>query len=117
VLLAERWSTTALVGKNIEAQSGIFFASMHPGWSDTDAVKNAMPEFYESQKSTLRTAEQGADTVVWLTASDKVNLKRDSGAFFEDRVSVSKHLWGCWTDSSKDDVDLLIAECERLCPQ
>jgi len=105
VLLAERWSAD---------NNGIFFASMHPGWSDTDAVKNAMPEFYEQQKETLRTADQGADTVIWLAASDGVDLKRHGGEFFEDRLVVSKHLWGCWTDSSKEDVDVLIAECERL---
>lgn len=28
----------------------IFFASMHPGWADTPAVRSSMPDFYEKMK-------------------------------------------------------------------
>jgi len=38
----------------------IFWASMHPGWADTPAVRSAMPDFYAKMKDKLRTVEQGA---------------------------------------------------------
>ena len=47
----------------------IFWASMHPGWADTPAVRTSMPEFYEKMKDKLRTVEQGADTIIWLACS------------------------------------------------
>ena len=34
---------------------------MHPGWVETDAVKDAIPQFYDFTKKRLRTPEQGAD--------------------------------------------------------
>lgn len=30
---------------------------MHPGWSDTPSVREAMPDFYEKMKDKLKTAE------------------------------------------------------------
>ena len=47
-------------------KAGKFF-SMHPGWSDTPAVRTAMPDFYEKMKDKLKTADEGADTIVWLS--------------------------------------------------
>jgi dehydrogenase/reductase SDR family protein 12 len=32
----------------------ILFASMHPGWADTPAVRSSMPEFYEKMKVRLK---------------------------------------------------------------
>ncbi|CAG0914038.1 unnamed protein product [Notodromas monacha] len=69
----------------------VFFASMHPGWADTPAVRSAMPGFYERMKDRLRTAEQGADTVVWLSAA-KSAVDQPSGSFFQDRQPVATHL-------------------------
>ena len=71
-LFAELW-------KNTSIQS---FA-MHPGWVDTPALAAAMPGFYNLTKSILRSAPQGADTLIWLSAesSDKIQ----SGAFYFDR--------------------------------
>lgn len=57
---------------------------MHPGWADTPAVRSSMPDFYNKMKDKLRTAEQGADTVVWLTISDSA-LKHSSGLFFQGK--------------------------------
>jgi len=72
----------------------IQFSSMHPGWADTPAVRNAMPRFYEKMKNKLRTPEQGADTIVWLAISNNTEAiaPNKSGNFYQDRVSVSKHL-------------------------
>jgi len=41
-----------------------------------------MPDFYEKMKNRLRSAEQGADTAVWLAISDGA-LKHSSGLFFQ----------------------------------
>ncbi len=50
-----------------------------------DTVQTAMPGFYESLKSKLRSPEQGADTMFWLASTDKLNVERDSGEMFRDR--------------------------------
>ncbi len=112
----------------------IYFASMHPGWADTPAVRASMPDFYEKMKvvvthvfncrctpvckrciikqmplqnltrlfimqEKLRTAEQGADTLVWLAVSTAAK-EHASGLFFQDRVPVSTHLPLAWTHTS-----------------
>jgi NAD(P)-dependent dehydrogenase (short-subunit alcohol dehydrogenase family) len=37
---------------------------MHPGWSDTPGVQTSLPDFHSQNQATLRTSEQGADTIV-----------------------------------------------------
>jgi len=54
---------------------------MHPGWADTPAVRNSMPDFHRRLKDKLRSPEQGADTIVWLAAS-KSSTALKSGLFF-----------------------------------
>lgn len=56
------------------------FVSMHPGWSDTPAVRTAMPDFYQKMKDKLKTAEEGADTIVWLGLCPFQTLK--NGEFY-----------------------------------
>eukprot|EP01137_Pigoraptor_chileana_P007854 Opistho-2@53962 len=92
---------TSLLAKEY-ASTGISFYSMHPGWADTPAVRDAMPGFYEKMKDRLRSATQGADTVVWLCASKDIS-KGDNGQFFEDRKVVPIHLPLAWTRSSAEE--------------
>jgi dehydrogenase/reductase SDR family protein 12 len=80
----------------------VFFASMHPGWADTPAVRTSMPEFYEKMKNRLRTTAQGADTIIWLAVSPAAT-KEKSGYFFQDRKIVSEHLTLACTHSSEED--------------
>ena len=87
--------------------SKIHFSVMHPGWADTPAVRSAMPDFYAKFKDKLRTAEQGADTVVWLSVSAAAN-QAPSGKFWQDRQPVSAHLPLAWTQSSQEDRDKLM---------
>jgi dehydrogenase/reductase SDR family protein 12 len=61
----------------------VVFHSMHPGWADTQAVADALPGFHKVTKPWLRTAEQGADTIVWLAASREA--AKGSGQFWLDR--------------------------------
>lgn len=39
---------------------------MHPGWCDTPGLQSGMPDFREKQKRSLRSSEEGSDTIVWL---------------------------------------------------
>ncbi|KAK2719813.1 dehydrogenase/reductase SDR family member 12-like isoform X2 [Artemia franciscana] len=91
----------------------VHFATMHPGWADTPAVKSSMPDFYEKVKSKLRTPEQGADTAIWLAICDKA-LEHPSGEFFQDRKPVAKHLPLAWTKSSKEEQETLMKRLDEL---
>lgn len=71
-LLANRWA----------AQS-VMVAAMHPGWADTPGVATSLPAFRKLTGPVLRTAEQAADTAVWLTASSPTP---PSGQFWHDRA-------------------------------
>jgi dehydrogenase/reductase SDR family member 12 len=50
--------------------SEIVFHALHPGWADTPGVEEALPTFRKVVGPFLRTAEQGADSLVWLAADD-----------------------------------------------
>lgn len=91
----------------------VHFSTMHPGWADTPAVRTSMPSFYERMKNKLRTAEQGADTLVWLAVSEAAN-KHDSGLFFQDRTPVSTHLRFASTKSTAAEEQLLMDRLGEL---
>lgn len=76
VVLAELWS------KRLSGL-GVSVHSMHPGWADTPGVTDSLPRFAKVVAPILRTAEQGADTAVWLLASPEAG--RTSGLFWHDR--------------------------------
>jgi len=80
----------------------IGFYSMHPGWADTPAFREALPDFYEKMKHNVRTPAQGADTALWLSISSAVSAK-DNGAFFQDRAPVNKHLFLAGTSRPESD--------------
>jgi dehydrogenase/reductase SDR family protein 12 len=63
---------------------------MHPGWADTPGVVVGLPEFHRVTKRALRTAEEGADTIVWLAAATEAG--RVSGEFWLDRRPHVKHV-------------------------
>lgn len=94
----------------------VYFASMHPGWSDTPAVQTSMPSFREKMINKLRTPEQGGDTLVWSCCySDLENNEAyPSGCFLQDRVSVSKHLPLAWTKNSEDEENVLMTKLDEL---
>ncbi len=93
------------------AGSPITFASMHPGWVDTTAVRTSLPTFYAVMKGVLRTAEQGADTVVWLATSERPRTSQ--GCFWFDRRVASEVLVP-WTREKSGDRDALVETCERF---
>ena len=66
------------------APTSVRFHAMHPGWADTPGVQQALPTFRRLTRPFLRTAEQGADTLVWL-ASDETLPIAGTGQFWLDR--------------------------------
>lgn len=70
-VLARRW-----------ADDGVAVYVMHPGWADTPGVVDALPGFHALTRPFLRSAAEGADTVVWLAATD---IAPPSGTFWHDR--------------------------------
>ena len=69
----------------------IVFHALHPGWVDTPGVTEALPRFSRSLSplGLLRTAREGADTLVWL-AADETGLG-SSGDFWLDRERRPTH--------------------------
>lgn len=94
----------------------IYFATMHPGWSDTPAVQNSMPSFREKMINKLRTPEQGADTMVWACCYKdlETNEAYPNGCFLQDRAAVSKHLPLAWTKNTEEDENKLMAKLDEL---
>lgn len=48
--------------------SGVTFTAMHPGWADTPGLAASLPGFHRFMGPLLRSAADGADTIVWLAA-------------------------------------------------
>jgi dehydrogenase/reductase SDR family protein 12 len=68
---------------------GIHFHALHPGWADTPGVDDALPGFSKVMGPLLRTAGQGADTMVWLASDD--SALESNGLFWLDRRPRSTH--------------------------
>ncbi len=82
VILTELWAKRL-------AGSGVVAHAMHPGWVDTPGVARSLPTFRRLTKPLLRTPEQGADTIVWLAASEEA--AESSGRFWLDRRPRPTH--------------------------
>ncbi len=65
------------------ADEGVTVHSMHPGWADTPGVESSLPLFRTVTRPLLRSAEAGADTVVWLLAAPEA--EQSTGLFWHDR--------------------------------
>lgn len=70
--------------------SGIAVHCMHPGWANTPGVEQSLPLFWRITKPILRTADSGADTIIWLASCDRA--QQHSGKFWFDREARSTHL-------------------------
>lgn len=82
VILTELWA------EQLE-ERGVVVHAMHPGWADTPGVSESLPRFYKVTKPLLRTPEEGADTIVWLCASEEAG--RRTGLFWHDRRPRPTH--------------------------
>lgn len=63
--------------------------AMHPGWVDTHAVRTSLPRFHAVTRRILRSPAEGADTVLWLAASNAV--RGETGRFWFDRKARATH--------------------------
>ena len=77
-LLAHRW-----------APEGVVVGATHPGWADTPGVETSLPTFHKLTGPLLRDAEGGADTTVWLAATEPAPA---SGLLWHDRRDRPTHL-------------------------
>ncbi len=87
------------------------FSSMHPGWVDTEAVKEALPEFYKLTHKNLRNSEEGSDTINYLISENNL----PSGKFWFDRkVQDPNPRIIFWTKSSKQEKEKLFKKLESI---
>lgn len=97
VILTEMWAEAV-------ADKGVTVNSMHPGWVATSGVAYSLPTFNKVMKPFLRDVTQGADTIVWLAASDDV--QGATGQFWFDRASVPTHLSDSTQETSAERAQL-----------
>ena len=67
----------------------IEFVAMHPGWADTPGVQQSIPLFRKLTAPILRTTNEGADTIVWLSCIHP--LPGTNGTFWSDREVRPTH--------------------------
>jgi dehydrogenase/reductase SDR family member 12 len=89
---------------------GVVVHAMHPGWADTEGLRGAMPGFRTAIRPILRTAEEGADTIVWLGAAPQA--LRETGLFWHDRRPRPTHYRLGSAPDGEQERDRLWAYCE-----
>jgi len=94
------------------AGSGVSFHAMHPGWAATPGIRESLPGFARVMGPILRSADQGADTAVWL-ASAPAGVET-TGGFWLDRRRRWEHKVP-WTRLSEGDFDDAGAELWACC--
>lgn len=79
VVLNELWASKVDPGKTV-------FHALHPGWVETPGITEALPGFSRILKplGLLRSAREGADTLLWLSAEKQVG--ESTGLFWHDRA-------------------------------
>lgn len=87
-ILAQRW-----------ADDGIAVHAMHPGWADTPGVATSLPGFRKLTAPLLRTPAEGADTMVWLAATQP---PPPTGKFWHDRRPRPTHYLRRTQESAAD---------------
>ncbi len=101
-VLTRHWATT---------HPAVGCYCMHPGWVDTPALRNSMPDFHRRFERSLRTPSQGADTVLWLALAPRAKLV--SGEFYRDRRPESLHLFGGGTRETAANTAEYLATLQR----
>jgi dehydrogenase/reductase SDR family protein 12 len=105
VVLAEQWAERL-------AGSGAVVHAMHPGWADTKGLRAGLPGFSKFTRPIVRTAGDGADTIVWLGAAPEP--LESTGRFWHDRRQRPTHyLLGARDDPPEARAELWDC-CQRL---
>jgi len=85
--------------------SKVIFQAMHPGWVDTPGVVKSLPRFHSITKPVLRSAEAGADTIVWLADVDESDLGANGGFWLDrHRRSITKIPGTAASQSERDRI-------------
>ncbi len=92
-VLASRW-----------ARERIGVHATHPGWADTPGVVDSLPGFHRLTGPLLRDAAEGADTTVWLAATEPTP---PSGRLWHDRRARPTHLLPRRTRTGEAERDLM----------
>ncbi len=79
--------------------------AVHPGWAATPGVTDALPGFDRVMGPILRTPEQGADSLVWLSAAPTGDLV--PGALYHDRRARGTVRWPRTATPATDRARLL----------
>ncbi len=90
------------------AGTGVACHAMHPGWVDTPGLVASLPGFHRLSRPILRSADQGADTIVWLATADPGLL--GSGRFWHDRRPRPEYLLP-WTRESDPATAARLWDC------
>jgi dehydrogenase/reductase SDR family member 12 len=70
------------------ADDNVRVYAMHPGWADTPGVASSLQGFRAVTGPLLRTPEQGADTAIWLAATEPAP---PTDGFWHDRRPRPEH--------------------------
>ena len=89
---------------------GVVVHGMHPGWADSEGLRRAMPTFRKITRPIIRTAQEGADTIVWLGAVPEP--LRETGLFWHDRRPRPTHYRPGPSPERERDRDELWAYCQ-----
>ncbi len=87
-LMQERWGS-----------EGIGVYATHPGWVDTPGIAASLPLFRKVVGPLLRDADAGADTVVWLAATQPAP---PGGRFWHDRAERPTHYRSATRETAAD---------------
>ena len=85
------------------------YSAMHPGWADTPGVRSSLPLFNKLLNKRFRSAEEGADTILWLAMTKEY----PSGQFWFDRKRAKTTIWN-FNQSSEKEKALLWDYCEKV---
>jgi dehydrogenase/reductase SDR family member 12 len=91
--------------------SGIVVHAMHPGWSDSPGIRDALPGFSRLIGPILRTPEEGVDTLVWLASAGEPAAT--SGQLWLDRRRRPIHRLARTRDS-RVERESLLEQCAAL---
>jgi dehydrogenase/reductase SDR family member 12 len=89
--------------------AGIDFHVVHPGWALTPGVESSLPGFRKLTGPILRDADEGADTIVFLTLADDLG---DAGRLWHDRRPRAEHKVP-WTFPDRGEAGELWARVSR----
>ena len=89
---------------------------MHPGWVDTEGVRTALPGFRAAMASALRTAEQGADTILWLAST--CPAPPPDGGIWLDRSLQPEHEFAFTRSEfpTPEDLGRFLQDCAQRIP-